>query len=172
MDRIRTFKMLQQVRERRTVVMQEAVDDAMARRDEAGALKRAAERAVAEALSAEALERHRLADLTSAGQSFDIGTLLLREHVAATRKSEVVFKQQDVERCDGTLNQRVDELRARRGELARHRQKIDALAGDIARLEATRQQEDDDRQDEEAEEAAVSRLRAARSDELGRAAAP
>jgi hypothetical protein len=162
-NRTRALKVLVGVRERRGRTLEEAVDAALVRQDEAHTQEQAARQALVGALAAEAGERTKLLALTDAGCTFDIHMMVLREHVAETLKGKVVLQQQDVEQCGGVVTQCTHDVRSCRGEVARNRQKVQALKDDIAAVRAALQRADDDQQDEEAEETAISRMLQARA---------
>ena len=157
-NRTRALKVLVGVRERRGRTLEEAVDAALEKQAEARDVEQAAQGALVDVLAAEAGERAKLLSLTDAGCTFDINTLMLREHVAETMKGKVALQQQDVERCGAVVTQCTQAVRERRGDLARNRQKVDRLKDDITALRTQRQREEDDQQDEESEEAAISRM--------------
>jgi chromosome segregation ATPase len=162
-DRTRALKVLVGVRERRGRSLEEAVEAALAQQAEAREHEQAAQQALQGALAAEAAERNKLLSMTDAGQDFNVDAMTLRQHAAEWMKGKVVVQEQEVERCQTTVEQRTQDLRSRRGELARNREKIEALKGDIAAIRAARQSADDDLQDEESEETAISRMLQARS---------
>jgi hypothetical protein len=163
MNRTKALKVLVGVRERRGLAMDEAVQAALRREDEARAGVEAANDALAGVLAAEAQERNKLQRLTDPGQTFDINMLMLREHAADAMKGKVAKQQVEVDRCGSVLAERGQDVRARRADVSRNRQKIESLKGDIAKMHAARQREDDDQQDEEAEETAIARLIQARA---------
>ncbi len=174
-NRTRALKVLVGVRERRGRTLEEAVDAALAQQAEARDVEQVAQRALVDVLAAEAGERAKLLSLTDAGCTFDINTLLLREHVAETMKGKVALQQQDVERCGAAVAKCTQAVRERRSDVARNRQKVDRLKGDITALRTQRQREEDDQQDEESEEAAISRMlqeRAADATGAGAEASP
>lgn len=162
-DRTRALKVLVGVRERRSRSFEEAVEAALRQQAEAREHEEAAQKALLDALAAEAAERNKLLSMTDVGQDFNVDALTLRQHAVEWMKGKVVVQQQEVERCQTTVEQRTQDVRSRRRELARNREKIEALKADIAAIRAARQSADDDTQDEESEEAAISRMLQARS---------
>ena len=158
MSRMRALKSLVKVRQRRGEALDQAVTGAVRTHEDAKATEQDACDQVESAQSAEDAVRRKLSEMLDVGQTFDANMITVREHQITVMAGKVVEAQGEVERCAAEAERCMQEVRAKRAEAARNRQKIDAMKGDIAKLLAERQQAEDDEQDEEAEEAAISRL--------------
>jgi hypothetical protein len=163
-NRDQVLKVLIGVRERRRRALEDAVRAAQAQEQLAQSEAQAAQRALVDAVTAESRERDKMQALTAVGQTFDIHLLMLREHVVATQKEQVVQQQSQVEQRDAVLLQRRQDVSTRRNARTRNGQKIDSLQGNLKRWRDERQRDEDDLQDEDAEETAIARIVKDRAD--------
>ena len=77
---------------------------------------------------------------------------LVREHLVQQSVEKVGQQQQEADRCETVVQQRVAETGQRRAAVARNRRKIDALQDDLRQWRIERERELDDQQDEESED--------------------
>lgn len=158
MSRMRALRVLVKVRQRRGQALDDAVTAAQRTHAAAQTTEHAAGDQVQSALSAEDDARLKLAQMLDIGQTFDVTTMTARQHQIGVMTGKVVEAQGELERCNAETAVCLQDVRARRAETARNRQKIEAMQNDIKKLLAAKQQLEDDEQDEEAEEAAISRM--------------
>lgn len=161
MNQLRALRVLTKVRQRRGVALDEAVAQAQQTHAAALATEAQAREAVDAALVNEAAARHKLVQMLDAGQTFNATSMAARQNQIEVMAGLVVTARAVVERCSVEVVNCMQQLRERRADVARNKQKIQAMQSDIKRLLDERQQAEDDQQDEEAEEAAIGRMVAA-----------
>ena len=161
MNQLRALRVLVKVRVRRGVALEEAVALAQRTHAAAQASEDQAREAVDAALANEGAARHKLAQMLDAGQTFNVTSMEARQNQIDIMVGLTVTARADVERCSADVANCAQQLRDRRADVARNKQKIQAMQNDIKRLLEERQQAEDDQQDEEAEEAAIGRMVAA-----------
>ena len=158
MNRHHTLQVLVGVRQRRTEAFDQAVVQAKTQWEQALLAEQAAQDAVQGALAREEREQHKLKAMTVAGQSVDVTGLWGREHQLELMQTKVLEARRALDARAQETRRRADELRLRRLDAHRNRQKIEAFQNDLLSLHHAQQQHEDDLQDEESEETAVSRM--------------